>query len=265
MQNTGKLNGYTVFITGASRGIGKAVALKVAKDGANVVIASKTAEPHPRLKGTIYTAAKEIEDAGGQALACIVDVRSEEQIQAAIDRAVARFGGIDILINNASAISVTDTPSTTMKKFDLMHQINTRGTFLCTKLCLPHLIQSKKNGRNPHVLNMAPPLPLNEDMFAKSPAYAIAKYGMSLCTLGMAIEFKEYGIAVNSLWPRTVIWTAAVENLGGGYFKPLSRWLNLRIFTIQSIPFCYWPTALYCAGVLPISCEGDFIAFFLFY
>lgn len=223
MDNTGKLKGYTVFITGASRGIGKAVALKVARDGANVVIAAKTAKPHPKLRGTIYTASKEIEDAGGKALPCIVDVRSEEQIQAAVDMAVERFGGIDILVNNASAISVTSTPTTTMKKFDLMNQINTRGTFLCSKICLPHLIQSKENGRQPHILNMSPPLPLQSSMLSRGVAYGIAKYGMSMCTMGMAEEFREYGIAVNSLWPRTVIWTAAVENLGGHFLKEVSR------------------------------------------
>jgi citronellol/citronellal dehydrogenase len=206
------LAGKTIFITGASRGIGLAIGLRAARDGANVVIAAKTAEPHPKLPGTIHTAAAAIEKAGGRALACVVDVRSEEQIQAAVDRAVATFGGVDILVNNASAISLTGTLATPMKRFDLMHQINTRGTFACSQACLPHLMKAQ----NPHILNLSPPLDLKEKWFSPHVAYTMAKYGMSLCVLGMAGEFREAGIAVNALWPRTVIATAAVQNLLGG-------------------------------------------------
>lgn len=202
------LAGKTLFITGASRGIGKAIALRAAADGANVIIAAKTAEPHPRLAGTIYTAAEEIEAAGGAALPCIVDVRSEEKVQAAIDAGVTRFGGIDILINNASAIMMTGTLQTPMKRFDLMHQVNTRGTFLCSKLCLPHL----KQAANPHILNLAPPLNMEPRWFGPHVAYTMAKYGMSMCVLGMAEEFKG-SVAVNALWPQTAIATAAISNV----------------------------------------------------
>jgi citronellol/citronellal dehydrogenase len=206
------LQGKTLFITGASRGIGKAIALRAARDGANVVIAAKTAEPHPKLPGTIYTAAEEIEKAGGRALPCVVDVRAEDQIHAAVEKAVATFGGIDILVNNASAISLTGTLGTPMKRFDLMHQINTRGTFACSQACIPHLMKAP----NPHILNMSPPLNMQEKWFAPHLAYTMAKYGMSLCVLGMAGELRDAGIAVNALWPRTVIATAAVQNLLGG-------------------------------------------------
>ena len=206
------LQGKTLFITGASRGIGKAIALRAAADGANVIIAAKTAEPHPKLPGTIHTAAEEVEKAGGKALACVVDVRSEEQIQAAVAEGVTAFGGIDILVNNASAISLTGTLDTPMKRFDLMHQINTRGTFACSQACIPHLLRAD----NPHILNLSPPLHFEERWFAPHVAYSMAKYGMSLCVLGMAEEFREKGIAVNALWPRTVIATAAVQNLLGG-------------------------------------------------
>jgi citronellol/citronellal dehydrogenase len=206
------LRGKTLFITGASRGIGKAIGVRAARDGANVVIAAKTAQPHPKLAGTIHTAAEEIVKAGGKALACIVDVRSEEQIQAAVDEAVATFGGIDVLVNNASAISLTGTVQTPMKRFDLMHQINARGTFACSQACIPHLLKAE----NPHILNLSPPLTLQEKWFAPHLAYTMAKYGMSLCVLGMAGEFRAQGIAVNALWPRTVIATAAVQNLLGG-------------------------------------------------
>ncbi|XP_076813049.1 hydroxysteroid dehydrogenase-like protein 2 [Clavelina lepadiformis] len=215
MINTGKLAGYTLFITGASRGIGKSIGLKAARDGANVVIAAKTADPHPKLPGTIYTAAKEIEDAGGKCLPCIVDVREESTVQTAVDEAVKTFGGIDILINNASAINLTGTQSTSMKKYDLMNQINARGTFLCSKLCLPHLLKSKENGKNPHIMNISPPLSLKPIWFKNHTAYSIAKYGMSLCVLGMAAEFEDKGISVNALWPKTAIITAAMEMLGG--------------------------------------------------
>ncbi|XP_070563770.1 hydroxysteroid dehydrogenase-like protein 2 [Ptychodera flava] len=211
MLNTGKLAGKTLFITGASRGIGKAVALKAARDGANVVIAAKTDKPHPTLPGTIYTAAEEIEAAGGKCLPCIVDVRFEEAVQSAVDEAVKKFGGIDILVNNASAISLTDTLSTDMKKYDLMNSINARGTFLVSKLCIPYL----KTAKNPHILNMSPPLNMSPKWFSGHVAYTMAKYGMSMCALGMAEEFKADGIAVNALWPRTAIITAAMEMLIG--------------------------------------------------
>ena len=206
------LAGKTVFITGASRGIGKAIALRAAQDGANVVIAAKTTEPHPKLKGTIYTAKDEIEAAGGKALACVVDVRMEDQIKAAVDEAVRTFGGIDILVNNASAISLTGTVETPMKRFDLMHGINTRGTFACSQACIPHLAKAS----NPHILNIAPPLNMEPRWFAPHVAYTMAKYGMSLCVLGMHEELKGLKIAVNALWPKTVIQTAALDMLAGG-------------------------------------------------
>jgi len=210
MLNTGKLAGRTLFITGASRGIGLSIALKAAKDGANIVIAAKTAEAHPKLPGTIYTAAKEIEAAGGHCLPCIVDVRDENQIQKAVNEAVKKFGGIDILVNNASAISLTNTLDTPMKKYDLMHHVNTRGTYLVSKLCLPYL----KIGKNPHILNLSPPLNMNPVWFQNHVAYTMAKYGMSMCVLGMAEEFRSDGIAVNGLWPKTGITTAAMDMLG---------------------------------------------------
>lgn len=205
------LAGKTLFITGASRGIGKAIALKAAADGANIVIAAKTAEPHPRLPGTIYTAAEEIEAAGGQALPVVCDIRHEALVQAAVDAAVERFGGIDILVNNASAINLSGTLALPMKRYDLMHQVNTRGTFLCSKLCIPHLLKSD----NPHILNLSPPLNLDPKWFSGHVAYTMAKYGMSMCVLGMSGEFKGK-IGVNALWPRTAIATAAVKNLLGG-------------------------------------------------
>lgn len=206
------LQGKTVFITGASRGIGKAIGLRAARDGANVVIVAKTAEPHPRLDGTVYTAAREIEAAGGRALACLADIRFEEQVQSAVDQAAAAFGGIDMLVNNASAIDLSGTLDTAMKRYDLMHGINTRGTFLTSKLCLPHLLKAA----NPHILNISPPLNLSPRWFAPHVAYTMAKYGMSLCVLGMAEEFRKQGVAVNALWPRTTIATAAIQNLLGG-------------------------------------------------
>jgi citronellol/citronellal dehydrogenase len=206
------LQGKTLFITGASRGIGKAIGVRAARDGANVVIAAKTDVPHPKLPGTIHTAAEEIEKAGGHALPLVVDVRREEQIEDAVKKAVARFGGIDILVNNASAISLTGTLATPMKRFDLMHQINTRGTFACSQACIPHFAKAP----NPHILNLSPPLNMQAKWFAPHVAYTMAKFGMSLCVLGMAEELKEQGIAVNALWPRTVIATAAVQNLLGG-------------------------------------------------
>ena len=202
----------TAFITGASRGIGKAIALKLASLGANIVIAAKTTEPHRKLEGTIYTAAEDIRAAGGQALAVKVDVREEAEVQAAVDQAVEQFGGIDIVINNASAIQLTPSEHTEMKRFDLMHQINYRGTFLVSKTCLPHL----KKRANPHILTLSPPLDLNPAFFAPHVAYTISKFSMSLCMLGLAGEYAEYGIACNTLWPETTIATAAVLNLLGG-------------------------------------------------
>jgi citronellol/citronellal dehydrogenase len=205
------LRGRRLFITGASRGIGLAIALRAARDGACVAIAAKTATPHPKLPGTIYTAAERVERAGGRALPLIVDVRNETDVQAAVEQTVAAFGGIDICVNNASAIALTGTEATPMKKFDLMHQINTRGTYLVTRACLPHL----RRGTNPHVLMIAPPLDFRPDWFAPHVAYALAKYGMSLCVLGMAQELRGEGISVNALWPRTMIATAAVEFVFG--------------------------------------------------
>ncbi|CAB4069453.1 Hydroxysteroid dehydrogenase-like protein 2 [Lepeophtheirus salmonis] len=212
MLNTGKLAGKTIYITGASRGIGKAIALKAAKDGARIVVAAKTSEPHPKLPGTIYTAAEEIEKAGGKALPCVVDVRSEESVQQSVELAVRTFGGIDILINNASAISLTGTQQTSMKKYDLMNSVNARGTYLVSKCCLPYLIDSKNN---PHILNISPPMSMNPVWFKNHVAYTMAKYGMSMCVLGMAEEFRSKRIGVNALWPQTAIMTAAMEMLGG--------------------------------------------------
>jgi citronellol/citronellal dehydrogenase len=214
------LKGKTIFMSGGSRGIGLAMAKKCAADGANVAIAAKTAEPHPKLEGTIYTAAKEIEEAGGQALPVICDIRDEEAVNAAVNACVEKFGGIDICINNASAISLTPTPNTPIKRYDLMNQVNARGTFLVSQKCLPHL----KQADNPHILNIAPPLDMSAKWFKNHVAYTMAKYGMSLCTLGMSAEFEKDGIAVNSLWPMTSIDTAAVRNvLGGDSMAKMSR------------------------------------------
>jgi citronellol/citronellal dehydrogenase len=206
------LKGKTMFITGASRGIGLAIALKAAKDGANIAIAAKTADPNPKLPGTIFTAAKEIEDAGGKALPIQCDIRFEEQVADAVERTVAKFGGIDICVNNASAIQMTGTLQTDMKRYDLMNQINARGTFLTSKMCIPHL----KNAANPHVLMLSPPLDMAPKWFAGHTAYTMAKFGMSMCVLGMAAEFADEGIAFNALWPRTGIATAAIRNVLGG-------------------------------------------------
>ncbi len=206
------LKNKTVFITGATRGIGKAIGLRLAREGANIVVTGKTTTPHPKLNGTIHSAATEMEEAGGKALAVKMDVRSEEMVQAAIDRTIERFGGIDILINNASAISLTDTESTEMKRYDLMHAVNTRGTFLCSKLCMPHLKKSK----NPHILNLSPPLNMEARWFSNHVAYTMAKFGMSMCVLGMAEEQKDNNIAVNALWPKTTIATAAIRYMLGG-------------------------------------------------
>jgi citronellol/citronellal dehydrogenase len=206
------LAGKTLFITGASRGIGLAIALRAAKDGANIAIAAKTTAPHPKLEGTIFTAAEAIETAGGRALPLGVDIRDETAVKEAVAETASVFGGIDIVVNNASAISLTDTSATEMKRFDLMHQINTRGTYLVTRCALPHL----ERAANPHVLMLAPPLDFSERWFAPHVAYSIAKYGMSLCVLGFAGEFRTKGIAVNALWPRTTIGTAAIRNIVGG-------------------------------------------------
>ena len=206
------LKDKTLFVSGGSRGIGLAIALRAARDGANVAIAAKTAEPQPKLKGTIYTAADEVRAAGGKALPVLCDIRDEAQVMAAIDKTVAEFGGIDICVNNASAISLTDSQATGMKRFDLMMDINTRGTFMVSKYCIPHL----KKSDNPHILMLSPPLDMQTRWFEHSTAYTIAKFGMSMCVLGLSGELKAAGVAVNALWPRTTIATAAVGNLLGG-------------------------------------------------
>ncbi|XP_059689453.1 hydroxysteroid dehydrogenase-like protein 2 isoform X5 [Gavia stellata] len=242
LPNTGKLAGCTLFITGASRGIGKAIALKAAKDGANIVIAAKTAEPHPTLPGTIYTAAAEIEAAGGKALPCIVNVREEQQIINAVEKAVKTFGGIDILVNNASAISLTGTLETETKKVNLMMDVNVRGTYLTSKTCLPHLRKS----RNPHILNLSPPMNLNPMWFKNHCAYTISKYGMSMCVLGMAEEFRGE-VAVNALWPKTAIHTAAMDMLGGSGIEKQCRKTDILA------------DAAYCILTKPKSFTGNFI------
>ena len=210
-----KLQGKTLFITGASRGIGLAIGKRAAADGANVVIAAKTTEANPKLPGTIFSAAAEIEAAGGKALPIQCDIRDEASVRDAVEQAQERFGGIDVLVNNASAISLTSTADTPLKRFDLMFGVNVRGTYLCTQACLPLLKKSAQAGRNPHVLNMSPPLAMREHWFKNHVAYTMAKYGMSECTLGHAGEFRPFGIGVNSLWPRTVIATAALQLIPG--------------------------------------------------
>lgn len=204
---TGNLKDKVIFITGASRGIGREMALRFARDGAKIAIAAKTAEPHPKLEGTIYSVAEEVEKAGGKALPLIVDVREESSVAEAINKTVDTFGGIDVLVNNASAINLSSTTDMTMKRFDLIFSVNVRATFMCSKLCIPHL----KKSANPHILTMSPPLNMNPKWFKKHVAYTMSKYGMSMCTLGMAEEFKKEGIAVNSLWPKTLIATAAIS------------------------------------------------------
>lgn len=212
--------GRTLIMSGGSRGIGLAIAKKIAADGANIVICAKTAEPHPKLAGTIYTAAAEIEAVGGQCLPIVCDIREEAMVKAAVEQTVERFGGIDILVNNASAISLTPTVSTPMKRYDLMNGVNARGTFMMSQACQPHL----RHGTNAHILNIAPPLLMEPRWFRNHVAYTMAKYGMSLCTLGMAEEFRRDSIAVNSLWPMTSIDTAAVRNvLGGDSMANMSR------------------------------------------
>ena len=209
------LGSKTLFITGASRGIGLAIALRAARDGANVAIAAKTTEPHPKLPGTIFSAAKDIEAAGGKALAIQCDIRDENQILKAVDDTVARFGGVDVLVNNASAINLTGTAETPMKRFDLMFGVNVRGTFACSQACLPHLKASAATGRNPHILTLAPPLDMDAKWFRDHVAYTMAKYGMSMCVLGHAAEFRDIGIALNGLWPKTIITTAALQMIPG--------------------------------------------------
>ena len=214
------LKNKTLFVSGASRGIGLAIAKRAAKDGANIILAAKTAEPHPKLPGTIYTAADEIIEEGGQALPVICDIRDEENVRDAVNKGLDHFGGIDICVNNASAIQLTGTLQTDMKRYDLMNQINARGTFLVSKVCLPHLLKSE----NPHILNLSPPLDMDPKWFGPHVAYTMAKFGMSLCVLGMAEEFKEDGVAVNALWPRTAVATAAIKNaLGGDSIMNISR------------------------------------------
>jgi citronellol/citronellal dehydrogenase len=209
------LRGKTLFVSGGSRGIGLAIALRAARDGANVAIAAKTSDPNPKLPGTIHTAAAEIDAAGGHALPLLCDIRDEASVNAAVAATAAQFGGIDVLINNASAISLTGTLETPMKRFDLMFGVNVRGTFLCSQACLPHLKASAAAGRNPHILTLSPPLNMDPKWFAPHVAYTMAKYGMSLCVLGMAEEFRGAGIGVNALWPRTVIATAALMMIPG--------------------------------------------------
>jgi citronellol/citronellal dehydrogenase len=214
----------TVFITGSTRGIGLAIGLKMAAHGANVVITGKTTSPHPKLEGTIYQAAEQIESLGAKALALPLDIREEEQVADAIEQTVGHFGGIDILVNNASAIQLTDTLHTDMKRFDLMHQVNTRGTFLVSKYAIPHLLKAS----NPHILTLSPPMQIGDHWFGQFLPYTLAKYGMTLVTRGLAVEFKDRGLAVNALWPRTTIATAAVRNLlGGDTMIAQSRWPSI--------------------------------------
>lgn len=254
------LKDKVIFISGGSRGIGLAIAKKAALDGAKIIIAAKTAEPHPKLPGTIYTAAEEIVSAGGDALPLICDIRSEDNVRDTINKGVDHFGGIDICINNASAIQLTNVSDTEMKRYDLMHQINGRGTYMVSKFCLPHL----KKADNPHILNLAPPLDMSAKWFANTVAYTMAKYTMSMCVLGMAEEFKPDGIAVNALWPRTAIATAAVQNhLGGDEIMKLSRNVDIMADSAYSIltkdsksftgNFCIDDLVLYEDGVKDFS------------
>ena len=258
------LNGRVLFITGGSRGIGLEIGKRAAKDGAKVVLAAKTAEPHPKLPGTIYTAADEIEAAGGEALPIILDVRDEVNVRDAVEETISHFGGIDICVNNASAISLTSTPDTDMKRYDLMHQINGRGTYLVSKYCIPHLKQSN----NAHILNLAPPLDMKPKWFGPHLAYTMAKFTMSMCVLGMAEELKSNSIAVNGLWPRTAIATAAVKNvLGGEELMNISRIPEImadaayEIFNKDSSSFsgnfCIDDLILYDAGIRDFSKYAD--------
>ena len=254
------LKDKVIFISGGSRGIGLAIAKKAAMDGAKIIIAAKTAEPHPKLPGTIYTAAEEIISVGGDALPLICDIRSEDNVRDTINKGVDHFGGIDICINNASAIQLTNVTDTEMKRYDLMHQINGRGTYMVSKFCLPHL----KKADNPHILNLAPPLDMSAKWFANTVAYTMAKYTMSMCVLGMAEEFKPDGIGVNALWPRTAIATAAVQNhLGGDEIMKLSRNVDIMADSAYSIltkdsksftgNFCIDDLVLYEDGVKDFS------------
>ncbi len=216
---TYSLKGKTLFVSGASRGIGLAIAIRAARDGANIAIAAKTDVPNPKLPGTIHSAAEAIEAAGGKALPCVVDIRDEAMVEAAVARTVETFGGIDILVNNASAISLTGTLDTLMKRYDLMHHVNTRGTYLCSQKCIPHL----KRAANPHILNLSPPLNMEAKWFAPHVAYTMAKYGMSMCVLGMHQELRADGIAVNALWPRTGIDTEAIRLIAGQVARKICR------------------------------------------
>ncbi len=253
------LKGKTIFITGGSRGIGLAIAVRAARDGANVVIAAKTSDPHPKLPGTIHTAVAEIEQAGGKGLGVQCDIRDEAQVVAAVEKAVATFGGIDILVNNASAIQLTGTLACDMKRYDLMNGVNARGTYLTGRSCIPHL----KKAKNPHILTLSPPLDMSAKWFAPHVAYSMAKYGMSLCTLAWAEEFKKDGIAANSLWPRTTIATAAVNMLGGEAMVKQSRKPEIMADAAHAIlskpsreftgRFCIDDLVLYEAGVRDFS------------
>ena len=258
------LKDKVIFISGGSRGIGLAMAKKAASDGAKIVIAAKTTEPHPKLPGTIFTAADEIVQAGGDALPVVCDIRDEDNVRDVINQAVEHFGGIDICINNASAIQLTNVTDTAMKRYDLMHQINGRGTYMVSKYCLPHL----KKSENPHILNLSPPLDMSAKWFAGTVAYTMAKYTMSMCVLGMAEEFKEFGIAVNALWPRTAIATAAVQNhLGGDEIMRLSRNVDIMADASYEIlikdaksftgNFCIDDLVLHSAGITDFTKYAD--------
>jgi len=258
------LKDKVIFISGGSRGIGLAMAKKAASDGAKIVIAAKTTEPHPKLPGTIFTAADEIVQAGGDALPVVCDIRDEDNVRDVINKAVEHFGGIDICINNASAIQLTNVTDTAMKRYDLMHQINGRGTYMVSKYCLPHL----KKSENPHILNLSPPLDMSAKWFAGTVAYTMAKYTMSMCVLGMAEEFKEFGIAVNALWPRTAIATAAVQNhLGGDEIMRLSRNVDIMADASYEIltkdaksftgNFCIDDLVLHSAGISDFTKYAD--------
>lgn len=258
------LNGRVLFITGGSRGIGLEIGKRAAKDGAKVVLAAKTAEPHPKLPGTIYSAADQIVDAGGEALPIILDVRDEENVRKAVEQTVSHFGGIDICVNNASAISLTTTPDTDMKRYDLMHQINGRGTYLVSKYCIPHL----KKSSHAHILNLAPPLDMKPKWFGPHLAYTMAKFTMSMCVLGMAEELKQDEIAVNALWPRTAIATSAIKNvLGGEELMNISRTPEImadaayEIFIKEPVKFtgnfCIDDLVLFEAGVRDFSKYAD--------
>lgn len=254
------LKDKVIFVSGGSRGIGLAMAKRAAQDGAKLALAAKTAEPHPKLPGTIYTAAEEIVEAGGEALPLICDIRDEDNVRDVVNQTVEHFGGIDICINNASAIQLTNTMDTEMKRYDLMHQINGRGTYMVSRYCLPHLLKAE----NPHILNLSPPLDMSAKWFAGHTAYTMAKYTMSMCVLGMAEEFKDRGVAVNALWPRTAIQTAAVQNhLGGDAVMKISRTVEIMADAAYEIlkkdsksytgNFCIDDLVLYEAGVRDFS------------